>query len=245
MMTDNGYPLEWFVEPIDAYLFCGVCDNILKDPRATICGHIFCRKCIHTWIEEYGVCPSRCGEVEIDNLLRDRKIEKKVSCLLTACRYTKVGCKAILKLADKEVHERNCHYAKKLSLLGKTRARSFPFFNFSLSQPAEPASSSKSSKQQEATSESDKLKRSTSQHTQVTKQHRISGSGFGGLWSKLNFSKRNLAPAPAPAPSVAVVSKPKVPKPMVSIMSSYSCYYIMYTCINMDLSTSNPVNIAM
>lgn len=202
-MTDNGYPLEWFVEPIDAHLFCGVCDSVLKDPRATTCGHVFCRKCIHAWIDEYGVCPSRCGEVEVDTLTRSSRIEKKISCLLTGCRYTKVGCKAILQLADKELHERNCHYSKKLSLLGK--ARSFPFFNFSLSQPEESSlHHSKSTSPRGTISES---KRSTSQRSQVTKQRR-SSTGLGGLKSRLTFSKK--------PPSVAV-SKTKVPKPMVSL----------------------------
>lgn len=205
------------MEPIDAFLFCGVCESVLSDPRATDCGHVFCRKCIHTWIDEYGVCPSRCGEVEVDALHRAPQIEKKVSCLLTGCKYTKVGCKAILKLADKDLHERNCHYSKKLSLLGKTR--SFPFFNFSLSQPAEPSSHhSKSTRHrspQGTIQEREKVKRSTSQRSQALQQGtkpRRTSTGFGaGLKSKLTFTKK--------PPSVPVSKSSKtqeVPKPMVS-----------------------------
>ena len=209
MMTNSGYPLEWFAEPIDAYLVCGICGNVLKDPRATACGHVFCRKCIHAWIDEYGVCPARCGEVEVEALHRASHIDKQISCLITSCKYTKVGCKAILKLADKELHELTCHYSKKLSIFGKTR--SFSIFNFSLSQP-EVASHSKSKNRHHLlsgiVSESEKDKRSTAQRSKLVKQRKSNSTfGFGGL---------KLSGLTKKSPSVVAINKPiTVPKPMV------------------------------
>ena len=216
-MTDSGYPLEWFVESLDAYLICGICGQVLRDPRATECGHVFCHRCLSLWIDEYGICPARCGEVELESLRRAAHISKKISCLLTRCRYTKAGCKAILQLSDKESHERKCHYAKKV--VGKTR--SFPFFNFgtaSLSQPDEPSrhhhhhqhhSRSKSVHRSQlvrsSASDGEKDRRSTLQGSQLLKHKRSHSLGIGGI--RL-LSKK--------APSLSVVNQPKIPKPMVS-----------------------------
>ncbi len=209
MMTDSGYPLEWFAGPIDAHLVCGICGNVLKDPRATACGHVFCRKCIHAWIDEYGVCPARCGEVEVEALHRASHIDKKVSCLMTSCKYTKVGCKAILKLADKELHERTCHYSKKLSILGKTR--SFSIFKFS-SSPEEASHHNSRSKTTRhhllsgSVSESEKDKKSTAQRSKAIglKQRKSNSLGFGGL---------KLSGLIKKSPSIVAVNK--IPKPMV------------------------------
>ncbi len=210
MMTDSGYPLEWFAGPIDAHLVCGICGNVLKDPRATACGHVFCRKCIHAWIDEYGVCPARCGEVEVEALHRASHIDKKVSCLMTSCKYTKVGCKAILKLADKELHERTCHYSKKLSILGKTR--SFSIFKSSPEEASHHNSRSKSTRHHllsGSVSESEKDKRSTAQRSKAIglKQRKSNSLGFGGL---------KLSGLIKKSPSIVAVNKPiKIPKPMV------------------------------
>ena len=211
------------MESLDAYLICGICGQVLRDPRATECGHVFCRRCLSLWIDEYGICPARCGEVELESLRRAAHISKKISCLLTRCRYTKVGCKAILQLSDKETHEGKCHYAKKV--VGKTR--SFPFFNFgtaNLSQPDESSrhhhhhhhhhqlqhhsrtkSVHRSQLVSSSASDGEKDKRSTLQGSQLLKHKRSHSLGLGGI--RL-LSKK--------APSVSAVNQAKISKPMVS-----------------------------
>ena len=107
---NSGYPLEWFAEPIDDYLKCGICNKVLQNPRATSCGHVFCQDCIQSWIEYYGICPNRCGELEVQEVTRAVHIEKRISGLLARCKYTRVGCTAAVSLADKHLHERGCSY---------------------------------------------------------------------------------------------------------------------------------------
>lgn len=109
-MTHHGYPLEWFVEPIDEYLKCGICGKVLENPRATSCGHVFCQCCIHSWIDYYGICPNRCGELELHHLTRALHIEKLISVLQTHCKYYRSGCAVQIALADKHGHEKTCPY---------------------------------------------------------------------------------------------------------------------------------------
>ena len=43
--------------------FCSICLENYENPRKTQCGHIFCRGCIHSWINEedyYGQKKSSC-----------------------------------------------------------------------------------------------------------------------------------------------------------------------------------------
>jgi len=62
---------------------CSICLEGLKNPRKTQCGHIFCYKCIHGWINEedyYGQKKSSCPmcRQNIGVLSRiNRKITKK------------------------------------------------------------------------------------------------------------------------------------------------------------------------
>ena len=112
LSSDNGYPLQWFADcqSVDDYLKCGICGNVLKDPRATRCGHVFCQSCLLGWIDAYGICPQRCGEVEVDQMKRALHIEKRISGLLTLCKYQQSGCTVQVPLVDKAVHESNCPY---------------------------------------------------------------------------------------------------------------------------------------
>lgn len=212
------------MEPIDAYLVCGICGNVLRDPKATECGHVFCHKCIHSWIDEYGVCPARCGEVEVEHLHRASHIQKKISCLLTGCKFTKTGCKAILKLVDKELHEQTCHYGKKL--LGK--ARSFAIFNFGHSQQEvsfrRQHTRTKSTGHHKLSTVNQSEKATI--HSQVTNQRRSNSIGFGGFKIP-GLSKRTPSkPVLVEKPKVSKLQKPKVSKPMVSncVFHSYKPY---------------------
>lgn len=104
-----GYPPDWFAEPVDDYLKCGICSKVLRSPRVTTCGHVYCKQCILPWIEQYGVCPNRCGELDSRQLSKAVHFEKRIiSGLLTKCKYSDFGCRAQIPLADKHRHEKSC-----------------------------------------------------------------------------------------------------------------------------------------
>lgn len=114
LSSERGYPLQWFVDSrsVDDYLKCGICSNVLREPRATRCGHVYCLSCLLGWIDAYGICPQRCGEVEADQMKRALHIEKRISGLLTLCKYQQYGCTVQVPLADKALHESTCPYNK-------------------------------------------------------------------------------------------------------------------------------------
>ncbi len=121
---NSGYPLEWFAEQVEDYLKCGVCNKVMHNPCATNCGHVFCKDCLQSWIEYYGVCPNRCGEVELQQVTRPLHIEKRISGLLVRCKYVRLGCNIKLALLDKTKHEINClHRGKEHVHRFETRRR--------------------------------------------------------------------------------------------------------------------------
>lgn len=105
---DSGYPLEWFAEAVEEFLICEICGKVLQSPLATQCGHVYCQHCLEFWIEYYGICPKRCGEIEVDTLKKAPHIEKRILSLKVRCKYHKYGCRDLFSLADKHKHEKKC-----------------------------------------------------------------------------------------------------------------------------------------
>lgn len=109
-MSGGGYPLEWFSEPLDNSLKCGICTKVLREPRVTPCGHVYCSLCLIPWLDSYGVCPLRCREVEVDSLRRRVQLSKFISGLFTHCKNKRAGCTEQVPLIKKHSHEKNCPY---------------------------------------------------------------------------------------------------------------------------------------
>jgi len=69
------------------YMSCTICLEEYKNPRKTQCGHVFCRTCIHNWINEedyYGckkrscpLCRDNIGVLTRVNIKMKNKITKK------------------------------------------------------------------------------------------------------------------------------------------------------------------------
>lgn len=106
----NGYPLEWFADVIAERFKCGICSQVLRDPTITKCGHIYCARCISSWAGYYGVCPERCGTVELDSLICPLELSIIISGLSVRCKNRPEGCKAQIKLAEKPLHEQICPF---------------------------------------------------------------------------------------------------------------------------------------
>ena len=107
---ESGYPRDIFVEPIDEYLLCKLCGNVMRNPRATPCGHVYCRGCIERWLSRYGVCPQRCRELEAEGLSWAVHIETRISGLKARCQNSGSGCIVQVPLCEKKKHELACPY---------------------------------------------------------------------------------------------------------------------------------------
>ncbi len=111
LMADYcGYPLEWFAQPVDEIFKCGICCHVMKDPTATKCGHIYCARCISSWVSYYHSCPERCREVEVGSLRPSQHLAKLISGLVVQCQNKTAGCRARPILAEKHQHEHACSF---------------------------------------------------------------------------------------------------------------------------------------
>lgn len=115
-IMDSGYPLEWFVSTPPQTFICEICGKILNTPKSTsCCGESFCCRCLEFWNDYYGICPKRCGEMEMDTLRKENKLEKIIQSLPVYCQYSNGGggCTAMITLAEKQKHERKCQHKPK------------------------------------------------------------------------------------------------------------------------------------
>ena len=96
--------------------FCPICQYLLWKPRScSSCQHLFCQKCIQTWIENtnnVNKCPFRCQSYE------ERRCPPYVQSLLSRlnirCRNSSFGCTEILSYDNLEHHENvECKYLSK------------------------------------------------------------------------------------------------------------------------------------
>lgn len=104
--------MDWFAESIDEILKCGICGQVLRDPRTTKCGHVYCSQCLYSWVAVHGKCPQECAVVmieEVGQLKRMLQIEKLISGLLTHCKF---GCPTKIELSRKQQHEKTCTHSK-------------------------------------------------------------------------------------------------------------------------------------
>lgn len=133
MAGRTGYPLEWFVEPVDESFKCGICKQVIRDRTVTPCGHVYCFQCISSWAGLYGVCPERCGEVELHSLSCPGPLDtisQFISGLSVHCQNRPAGCRIQIRLAEKCKHEQICPHRRPRdpTVLGKLLPK------FSLSQ---------------------------------------------------------------------------------------------------------------
>lgn len=107
-MSIGGYPPEWFSEPLDNSLKCGICTKIMRHSRMTPCGHAFCSTCLVNWLDSYKVCPKCRKEVEVESLRHKVQLDTFISGLFTYCKNKRAGCTEQVPLIEKHLHENNC-----------------------------------------------------------------------------------------------------------------------------------------
>ncbi|VDN30746.1 unnamed protein product [Cylicostephanus goldi] len=80
-----------FTEGLPSDCACPVCDQALRAPVITACGHNFCKCCIST---ENGPvpCPVCQSEIAIGSLKADKSKHRQVRALIVQCPYFHYGC---------------------------------------------------------------------------------------------------------------------------------------------------------
>ncbi|XP_019850390.1 PREDICTED: E3 ubiquitin-protein ligase TRAF7-like [Amphimedon queenslandica] len=127
-MTNQSNPEEDFKEIIvlaesDKHerLLCPLCGGVFRDPYIATCGHTFCSPCLRSGREE--VCP--IDNIVLSMVVKNLAVAEQVGELHIHCRFgckqsqekpwqyepDPLGCPMILKLANRDEHEKECDYA--------------------------------------------------------------------------------------------------------------------------------------
>jgi len=75
-----------FIETPDEELKCGICKEVLVEPRCCREGHFFCRKCIMAWLATKRTCPIGRQRLLSIQLARGRLAERMIEKLRVRCR---------------------------------------------------------------------------------------------------------------------------------------------------------------
>lgn len=69
-------------------LVCGVCMSVCRQPTATTCGHLFCRRCLQTWMRtspETAMCPLDRTPLVAEQLHTDARAQRQINALRCRC----------------------------------------------------------------------------------------------------------------------------------------------------------------
>ena len=109
-----GYNANIFVTPVDQSLLCGICKEVLKNPRAMYCGHTYCEECLENWFKSAKnvkkTCPICRRDVISSNTAPVLALTAFIEGLSVKCENAVNGCKMVLKLGDLEKHLEKCGF---------------------------------------------------------------------------------------------------------------------------------------
>ena len=99
----SRFDVKSFCSPPDPEFICGICMNVLDEPKETPCRHVFCKVCITAALETKRRCPmcrSRCKIHELRPVLP--LVQNLMNKLQMQCKYHRGGeagrsCKQIIK----------------------------------------------------------------------------------------------------------------------------------------------------
>ncbi|KAL6727868.1 hypothetical protein Aduo_009707 [Ancylostoma duodenale] len=88
---------------------CPVCDQALRAPIITNCGHNFCKQCINTDNGPVS-CPVCKAEIAPGLIKPDKNKHRQVQALLVKCPYVHGGCTWVGPLKEMQKHAESCEY---------------------------------------------------------------------------------------------------------------------------------------
>ncbi|XP_013381076.1 TNF receptor-associated factor 3 [Lingula anatina] len=112
---------------MDARYKCVKCNNMLRRPLQTSCGHRMCDICVDELFAEHGDtadCPGReedCDQLRKNDpksILKDACVRREMGQLKVFCPNKNTGCAGVYKWKDIKKHVESCEYRPLLCPLG-------------------------------------------------------------------------------------------------------------------------------
>jgi hypothetical protein len=109
-----------FVGPVPEGLICTICENPFDEPVQTSCGHLFCKPCIDTWLNETWLsaitgqqpqCPIDRKPLRREELFKDEHVRRQVRALHVFCPNNERGCGWEGCFSDATNHASTCEYS--------------------------------------------------------------------------------------------------------------------------------------
>ncbi|MBN3271449.1 PZRN3 ligase, partial [Polyodon spathula] len=106
-----GFELDRFNGDVDPDFKCNVCNQVLEDPLATPCGHVFCAGCVLPWVVQQNSCPVKCQRISTKELNHVLPLKNLILKLDIKCDNHARGCEKVVKLQHLAEHTEMCDYS--------------------------------------------------------------------------------------------------------------------------------------
>nr|CAB3264768.1 E3 ubiquitin-protein ligase PDZRN3-like [Phallusia mammillata] len=112
LLVVMGFPLHLFDSGLDDSYLCWICKQVLDNPLAVPCGHVFCSSCVEPWVTKSNSCPCDCdGKVAISDLNQVQPLDTLIGKLTSKCSNHDKGCQFSGQLRDAKLHLKVCPFA--------------------------------------------------------------------------------------------------------------------------------------
>jgi E3 ubiquitin-protein ligase NRDP1 len=100
-----------FNSEVDEEFRCSICRDIIEDPIATQCEHVFCKLCINKWLQKDFSCPVDRKPLNNSQLCEPNRFFRNFYLKLELkCEFESNGCKKFCKIEDLFNHQKKCKY---------------------------------------------------------------------------------------------------------------------------------------
>jgi len=77
---------------VDEEFLCGICQELMVQPRCCVEGHSYCEVCIQKWLQTCQICPVDREPLNKATLTKNRPVDNMIARLNVSCSLKRQGC---------------------------------------------------------------------------------------------------------------------------------------------------------